>query len=439
MGVGFRELVRKAARPLAGFLLDSNLSNSAGWARFFSPSSRTDWSKEAGKIYDNSIVSIGINFLIENWSQAELVVKRKNSSGIYERDHNHAFPNDWRDCNPFYGSDTLDAGLTLSEIVSGNAYILPLKRQNGSPAFVYLPHIHVRVIGGNGWIDYYEYRPGGSSEAYRIKPEEIIHIRYGIDPENQRLGLSKLAALLRDIATDNLGTTYTAAILKKMGVPGMIFTPKDTARVGPSPNDLRTWKSAYEDTFTGDGAGGMMVVPFPGDVTVPGASPEKLGIDKLRSVPSSRILSSIGLSDIALGLPSESKTYENYDKALESAWRNGLMPMMVRRAKSLTKFAREWYGDPDILVEYDFSKVASLQEDQNLFYQRVGNIYKAGVVKRSEAKAMLGLDYDDSDDVYSTEASLGIDGGAKGIIKMAGKRASERRKLVEASDEPADS
>jgi hypothetical protein len=51
----------------------------------------------------------------------------------------------------------------------------------------------------------------------------------------------------------------------------------------------------------------------------------------------------------------------------------------------------------------------------------------------------MDADYDDSDDVYSTEASLGIDGGAKGIIKMAGKRASERRKLVEASDEPADS
>lgn len=434
--MAFRDLLKKAARPLSGFLLDSNSTTSTGWAHYFSPGSSVDYRKEAGKIYDNSIVSIGLNFLIENWAQAELVVKRQNKDGIWEIEPSHTFPDDWANCNDFYTGETLDSGLTISEIVSGNGYIVPLRRNNGRPAFVYLPHIHVQIVGGNGWIDHYEYRPNGTT-GYKFKPDEVIHLRYGIDPENQRYGMSKLSALLRDIAADNLGTTYTAAILRKMGVPGMIFTPKESSGLGPSPGDLRAWKTAYEDTFTGDGNGGMMIVPFSGDILVPGSGPEKLGLDKLRSVPASRILAAMGTSDIALGLPSESKTYDNYDKALEATWRNGLMPMMVRRARLLTSFARKWYEDPGIRVEYDFSNVAALQEDQNSLYERVGKIYQAGVVKRSEAKNMLGLQFDTEDEVYSTEASLGINGGAKGLIKMAGDRARQRRKLEEAENEPA--
>lgn len=434
--MAFRDLLKKAARPLSSFLLDSNSTASNGWAHYFSPGSNVDYRKEAGKIYDNSIVSIALNFLIENWSQCELIVKRQNKSGIWEIEPSHPFPQDWQNGNDFYTGDTLEAGITVSEIVSGNAYILPLRRNNGRPAFIYLPHMYVNVIGGNGFIKHYEYRPNATT-GYKFQPNELIHLRYGMDPENPCLGISKLAALLRDIAADNLGTTYTAAILRKMGVPGMIFTPKESSGLGPSAGDLRAWKTAYEDTFTGDGAGGMMIVPFAGDISVPGSGPEKLGLDRLRSVPAARILAAIGTSDTALGLPSESKTYDNYNKALEATWRIGLMPMMIRRAKLLTQFARQWYGDPSIRVEYDVSNVAALQEDQNDLYARVGKIYQAGVVKRSEAKNMIGLPFDSDDDVYSSEANLGISGGAKGLIKMAGDRARQRRKLEEAENEPA--
>ena len=69
------------------------------------------------------------------------------------------------------------------------------------------------------------YRVNG--KTYVLSKDDIIHYRDGIDPENDRFGLSGLSAVLREVFTDNEAATYSAAILRNMGVPSIIVTPKN--------------------------------------------------------------------------------------------------------------------------------------------------------------------------------------------------------------------
>jgi phage portal protein BeeE len=54
-----------------------------------------------------------------------------------------------------------------------------------------------------------------------------VHFRFGKDPNNLLRGFSPLAAVMREVYTDDQAANFTAAILKNLGIIGVIFSPKD--------------------------------------------------------------------------------------------------------------------------------------------------------------------------------------------------------------------
>jgi len=427
--------------PVESFPVTGDEHGRQSFGRLYSPGSKVDWRSDAGRLDTNGIVGIAVNFYQTNWHQAHVQVGR--GVGVdFVADPGHPLVQSLLEPNPWYDGEVLWDGSIVSSLVSGNCYWAVLRRNGGDPAFVYLPHIYVSPMGssGNALVGGYQYRIPNAGKILELKPEEVLHFRRGMTLEDTKIGLSPLANLIREVATDNLASTFDASLLKNFGAAGLLLAVKDMS-AEPTPEQVEDFRANFRAAFSGDGAGKAAMLGIPVEKISQSMTPEEMALDKLRSVPVSRILSALGLNDIALGLPSASKTYDNYGEAMMAAWNIGILPTMDRFSKKLTTFARGWYGDQSLVVRFDTSEIDALQDDMVKLSERWSKLYVSGVCKRSEAKLALDLPVDDTeDDVYIGEANLGIGGASKALAKLAGQASrSRRRKLEEEGNPDADS
>lgn len=403
---------------------------SDGWYRFFAPTSKVDWAKESGRVYDNAVVSIAVNWLVSNWHEAPIQIGRA-ARDEFVPDPRHPLAVALDDPNPWYSGTELWAPTVLSMVVSGNAYWLIGSRNDGTPQFAYLPHFEVTPEGGGNGLLVGRYRHKNAAGVETVyPPEQIVHFRHGMDPQDTRMGLSPLASLIREVATDNIAATYSAALLSNWGVPPLMLSPKEQS--GMTPDQQASMRESLRAVYSRDGTGKVAVLPAPFDVHANSATPKDMDLGPLRAVPTQRILAALGLSAMALDLPSDDKTYSNYREAVESAWEKGVIPLKTLLCQQLRRDARRWFGDPALDVRCDWSAVRALQEDQDRLYSRLGEAYKAGILTRADARARLGLEVDEArDSVFFTDSLSGPGGQVKAAFAAAGKRARERRAQAE--------
>lgn len=385
--------------------------------RWWLPGARYDYRTEAGDSWESSVPSICLNWLNRTWPEPRWCAKRKVRDGSEVRfeEVEHPAVAAIENPNRWYDESVLWAGTLLSYHLDGNAYWLKLRDRLGSVAgFVYVPHFQMRPMadkynpGGRELVTYYEYTPiGGTPEPVPL--EEVVHFRCGIDPRDVRKGLSPLAAQLREVCSDNEAGTFSAALLRNMGVPSVILAPKPAGQgMGPpnvTPEQKDMLRAQWRQRLSSEGAGSPFVAPFPMDALPLGLSPEQLALDKVRRMPADRICAAFGLSTLIVGLPSESKTYSNYAEARESAFEDCVIPLRRTFGKQFTQqvIRRDYPGDDAHLMS-DYSEIRVLQEDRDKLFKRTADVYKAGVVDRAKAKELIGMTPDGADvGVYATD------------------------------------
>src|SRR5262249_36580728 len=147
-----------------------------------------------------------------------------------------------------------------------------------------------------GWKVYVDTR------EYLIPVEDIIHVRDGIDPRNDRLGISALKSCVREICTINEEAGYTAAILKNPGVPALMITPDDDqARINKQ--DADQIRDRIRDNYGGDRRGETVVLSGKAKVERVGYSPEQLALHTIPERATARIGGAIGVAPMSMGLP----------------------------------------------------------------------------------------------------------------------------------------
>jgi phage portal protein BeeE len=257
----------------------------------------------------------------------------------------------------------------------------------------------------------------------RIAPRDMIHFRFGLDPQNTRLGLSPLASLLREVFTDDEAAIFSAAILKNMGVPGLIISPKDKS-LRPSPSDVDEVKRSFNDV-TGTGRGGTKVLGVPTDVAQFGFDPNKLMLGNLRDISEERVCACLGLPAAVVGFGSgmqATKVGATMRELVKMAWVGCLSPMQKTLGKQTTRQLL-----PDFVsqtrrfrVRFDTSDVSGFQEDDNQIAERVVRITQAGLLRVDRAQAMLGLEVDDTQRIYLRPSnSMPVDENGKPIRDAA--------------------
>jgi HK97 family phage portal protein len=378
------------------------------------PNTNKDWQNIAGDLMLNSIVAISLDYYIRGFSQALPMVYRlvEGSDSEYEKYPQH--PMIALISNPQYqlAPTRFWSNCIIDYKIYGNVYIRKIRKSKGGPVIglQFLPSQQCQPVGDNiNPITHYNYVVDGT--PYAVEPEDIIHIAYGRDPVDYRLGRSPLMSTLREIATDNVASSTAFGLMNNSGLPSIMVSPDATDQiVDISDDDLRTMKRRLEDSFTGDNAGSIAVMSGPFKIEKVSFSPNEMALDAIRHTPEERISSAMGLNCMVLNLSAglQNSTYSNMQEAEQSAWNQGIIPLLTVFAESITQdllgeFPETQEGD---FYNWDLSKIKALQDDSLQEAKKAELLYKSGIIDRAEAKRMVGYEYNATDEeIYHPEGT----------------------------------
>jgi len=392
------------------------------------PGSQYDYERGAGPLHKNSLVLAGIKWAGNVFPEARPCVRREQKSGKYEVIPGHPMTMLLRRPSSYWDYSILMQAGILSDAVAGNVYYLKCRNdRTGIPqSLEWLPHWTITPRwpkDESEFISHYDYKPGGTT-IYRIEKEDIIHIRNGVDPDNPRLGLSPLAAVYREVASDNEAATYAAAILRNMGIPGMVLKPSVNtggAMTRVNAEGASEMKATFREEFGGDNRGGLWILKAAMDLVSLSFSPRDMDLSVVRKVPEERVAAALGIPAIVLGFGAglARSTFSNMREAREAAYESCIVPMQQRFASAFD--SQLLHAEPCYKAQdgdsfwFDISEVRALQEDQTALYNRASVAYKAGIITRAEAKQMVGLVAGPKDDVYYTDVAAAANAANAGV------------------------
>lgn len=291
----------------------------------------------------------------------------------------------------------------LSLVLDGNAYGVILRNDRGAPVGV-MPVYHVyigpKLSSDRQRIEAYRY---GNQE---LPPEDVIHMRMGVDPDAPCMGRSGLKSAMRQILTDNEIAAYQHRVVESP-TPGLAVLIDDSQSFLTEEQNQEI-KQRIDAELGGERRGRPAVLQGVKLERV-GFSPQDLDIAAMARYPEERICAAMGLppSVVGVGAGLDRSTFNNYETALKAAVSNHLDPLWVEIEKALTKVLHML--DPlaaGRVVQYDRSVVRAYQQDEDELAARVDKLFRANIVDRATAKAMLGMKPGEDDrEVYFWQLS----------------------------------
>lgn len=384
------------------------------WPGNGTPDTRYDFGGVAGELHRNSAVMACIAWMQRTYPEAKVQVTKPTEDGDREPIPDHPMAQLVSNPNPFYSGDLLLQATVLDYVVSGNAYWLKARGSNGKGTVKELYHRSHRQMrpyrdqGSPNFIDGYLYSPTGG-QPIRIPREDVIHFRFGLNPDNPMEGFSPLLTGTREVATDNEGNTYTATILRNMGIVSGVFSNKSPETFEFSEEKRRLLKDMYRAQVTGDARAEVLCIDGPIEYKSYGQSPEQMALSTIRNLPEDRICALLGLSAMVVGLTAGGlhRSYANYAEAREAAIEGNMLPTLKMFDQELDNQLLYTDFDPrrTLKTERDYSDIRALQPDEDAIHQRAREDYAAGLITRNQARAMIGQDEDADGDAYITDTA----------------------------------
>ena len=386
------------------------------------PGSTKDWARVAGDLGLNGVVASAIDWYVRNYPQATPRYYRPVDSQQAEPVEDHPVLQLMAQPDPMIMGSLFWGWAIQDYKLFGNTYLRKIRSTTRGTvtALQFLPQDMVRPVGnGINPLTHYVYTTDGRS--FDIPVSDIIHIRYGRDPSDIRIGRAPLTAVLREIATDNTASTTAYGLLANGAMPSLIVGPdaKETS-VDMSMDDARQVKRQLHEDLTGDGSGGIVVMTGAYKMDRVSLTPSELALDSVRRVPEERICSALGINPMVLGLGSglERSTYSNYERAQQAAWEDGMVPLLRTLADAITadllpEYPETQQGD---YVMYDLETVRALADDLQAEATRAERLYKSGIIDRAEAKRIAGLEAvpEDEGQLHPTAIPVQSGGGFEG-------------------------
>lgn len=373
-------------------------SSGNGWA---------NWNRQLGRTrYDyaaqtdpatNAIVTACVLWICRTFPEAPLQVLQDQPDDTQEPVKRHPLTEILKRPNDYYSGILLWYATLTDWLIYGNAYWVKVRAGAGRVVELWWVPQHMMQprwpVDGSAFLSHYEYRPDGLN-VVRVEVEDVVHFRYGIDPDNIRKGLSPLASLMRELFTDDEAANFTSSLLKNLGVPGVVLSPDEEMPIGSvGVDDLDRIKADFKARFGGDNRGEPMVMSGKTKVTVLSFNPQQMDLKALRRIPEERVSAIFGTPAIVVGLGAglDRSTFANYAEAREAAYESNIIPTQALIAAELdTQLLPDFADQQTCQVGFDLSKVRVLQADQDKLHERVREDLKAGLLTRNRALQMIG-------------------------------------------------
>lgn len=346
---------------------------------------------------DNSIVAASVRWIERTYPEARLMVQKFNGKDWVEIP-NHPLVRLINRPNPYY-SGSLMIGATIPDFLMGDGFWIKLRNPNTTigqlwwaPSWTMTPVSESNTT----YIDYYEYNPNGTKQRFAF--DDVVHFRYGLDPQNPRRGRGPLKDVLSEIYTDDEATRYTAALLRNMGIPGLIISPgKGTGGklITIDEKEANALKADVVAKTTGNQRGQPIVMSANMEVTKLAFDPGQLNLRDVHKLPEERVTAIIGVPAIVVGMGAglDRSTFANMAEAKESAYESCLIPLQRLSADELTvQLLPDFETDlENFRVAYDYSEVRVLQPDMDALFTRANGAWGSGLGMLDEAREIVGL------------------------------------------------
>lgn len=392
--------------------------------RVLVPGSNFNYSSAVGNTLRNSAVLACINWIKRKFPEAQIGVEAFSTTNQkYQHVPNHPLTLLINKPNRFYSGLLLWQATLTDYNITGNAYWLKVRNRLGKvvelwyiPSFLIEPYTE---LDSPNFVDYYRYNND------RVAVEDIVHFRFGLDSENITKGLSPLMSAIREVFMDNEATNFGAALLRNMGIPGIIISPEFLPQnlgvaIDFGAPEAKAIKDEFKNNFTGDKRGDPLVTSTGLKVIQLSFTPEQMNLKELHRLPEERISAVLGVPAVVAGLGAglDRSTFANMQEAREMAVEANILPTQQLFCAELnSQLLYEFEESDNYRTYFDNSAMRELQQDLNALHERARNDYQMGIIKRSEAREMTGRVVTPEDEIYVHELAAPITRPEWGNIK----------------------
>lgn len=406
-----------------------------GSDRIWTNAEEINYRAKVGDITNNNAVLCCLMWLMRNYPSAPVKVKDRKTKKVME---DHPLENLLLSpaADPLISYSTMSASIVMSYWGNGNAYLFKVRNKNNKltnprgavTELWYRPHWMVKPVrekGSNNFIDYYLYKPDDMTPAKPIPREDVVHLRFGSDPDNEMLGMSPLKALLKTVFTEQEANSFLASILTNLGVVGAIVTHKpewhsaDAEGEGAfstlSDEEGRAIKNNYKEEFSAGKRGSMLLLDGDFEVDFPQIAVNADLAEKAKKISQADIAASFGIPPAIVGFLvglEHQDARAAHESMLRQAYVSCLCPMQRDNASDLERQLLPDFElrDRDVngrllptrgTVFYDYTDVPAMQESQDAVTKRWLEIWKATGCTRAQLLQALNIKSEKGqDDVY---------------------------------------
>lgn len=371
---------------------------------------RFDYAREVGDMLDASVVMAPVMWIQRALPEATLAMRERLQGGKLEPVEEHPLLELIRAPNPHYGDIALWNGVIADFCIWGDAYLVKVRDLSGIvrelwwvPQFMMEPKAG---LDGTEFLSHYEYSPGTGYGRMPLDPADVIHFRNGLNPRDLRRGLAPMQSVIREVFADMESSNFVASLLRNMGVPGVVISPKAGAM--PTPEDVEATKTWFQQTFSGDGRGGTLVMGAPTDVQPYGFNPQQMNLSEARDVAEERVCAALGIPAAVVGFGAglqSTKVGATMEEMRKLAWHNGVLPLGRALVDELQRsllpdFEKPGRGKRRLELFWDTDEVLALSEDEDKQIARKLKEFESGAITLYDYLVETGRDADESHKYY---------------------------------------
>ncbi|PHS29578.1 MAG: phage portal protein [Robiginitomaculum sp.] len=276
-------------------------------------------------------------------------------------------------------------------LLSGNGYI-EAAILDGQPRELYvLRPDRMKVVptaGGRpgGW----EYSAGGRKirfvRAAHNDQSPILHMRL-FNPANDYYGQSPLEAAAYAVDIHNAGAKWNKALLDNAARPSgaLVLSASSSERLNDE--QFERLKAELADVHQGaQNAGRPMLLEGGLDWKPMSHAPADMEFLQSRHAAAREIALAFGVPPMLLGIPGDN-TYANYREANLAFWRQTVLPLVHKTARSFESWLSPWAGG-EVSIHVAEDNIPALCEDVGVRWERLS---KADFLSDVEKRALAGL------------------------------------------------
>tara|TARA_R110002050_G_scaffold182778_2_gene316304 strand:+ start:440 stop:2350 length:1911 start_codon:yes stop_codon:yes gene_type:complete len=310
-------------------------------------------------------------------------------------------------------------------LLSGNAYILKVGGERGSPKELHqLRPDRIEIKGsGNPIPERYNYMVNGRVQnSYEVDQEngfsELKHVKLW-NPLDDYYGLSPMSAAAAEIDQFNMSTKHNVNLLQNGARPSgaVIFKPKDDSgfAVNLTESQRQQLLTDLNNRFSGAGnAGRPMLLEGDFDWKEMGLTPKDMDFKALKNMAATDIALCFGVPSQLVGVP-DSQTYSNVAEARLALYEETIIPHLRKVASDLNEWLVPMF-DERLRLEFDIDSIPALSERRRKIYENVTSAVREGIMTRNEAREIIGLQkVNGADDLYVSANLFPI--GDDGVVQ----------------------